>query len=271
MDRSNPARHQKKDKYAMMTFLKETIVQAGKICLEEQKYLSKKTIEFKSKKDLVTQVDKKVEDAIIRAVGKKFPDHDVFGEESGRTHRDAEYLWIIDPIDGTTSYVHHHPFYCVSIAVYRHSKPFCAAVFAPELDELFVTSENTAFLNDRKIEVSRTEKLIEAVMATGFACLRSDLEHNNLPYFNTIVPQLRDIRRFGSAALDLCYVACGRLDGFWELNLNVYDVAAGAMMVTASGGRVTDFNGSDQFPANGIVAANSCIHNTLLDTIKAVR
>lgn len=252
----------------MINFLKEIISQAGKICIEEQDRLNKDEIKFKKQKDLVTKVDKKVENFIISSVRKKYPHHGLFGEETGKSNINAEYLWIIDPIDGTTSYFHHHPFYCVSIAVYRQNKPFCGAVYAPALDELFIANENKAFLNEHRIKVSSTNKLVNSVMATGFACLRSDLKKNNLPYFNKIAPKLRDIRRFGSAALDLCYVACGRLDGFWELNLNLYDIAAGSMMVEYSGGLVTDFKGADNYPKDGIAAANPYIHETLLGNLK---
>lgn len=244
----------------MFKFLQTLIIEAGSICIQEQAGLDSSHVEYKNAKDLVTKVDRKVEAYIIDRISQRFPDHGIFGEETGKRNQAAQYQWIIDPIDGTTSYIQHHPFYCVSIALYKDNHPFCAGVYAPALNELFVASDKGAFLNDRKIEVSRTQDMINAVMATGFACLRANLEPNNLAYFNKIVPEIRDVRRFGSAALDLCYVACGRLDGFWEMNLNQYDIAAGAFIVRKAGGIVKDFNGTDQYPQDGIVAANPLIY-----------
>lgn len=253
----------------MIRFLKQLILEAGKICKNEQAKVQDIELEYKNKKDLVTHVDKKVENFIVNSVQKQFPDHGFYGEETGQSNIDAEYLWIIDPIDGTTSFVHHHPFYCISIAVYHHGKAAISAVYAPELNELFTADHSGAFLNGQAIRVSNTGKWIESVMATGFACLRADLKTNNLPIFNRIAPKLRDIRRFGSAALDLCYVACGRLDGFWEFNLNPYDTAAGTFIVEKAGGIISDFNGKDNTPSDGIIAANPFIYDQLLNEIKS--
>jgi myo-inositol-1(or 4)-monophosphatase len=138
--------------------------------------------------------------------------------------------------------------------------------FKDKKDELFFAEKNNkAFLNDLPICVTQTDKLVNCVMATGFACLRANLSDNNLKYFNKIAPQLRDIRRYGSAAIDLCYVACGRFDGFWEMNLNLYDIAAGAFIVEQAGGVVCDFNGNSNFPDRGIIASNKNIQKDLLD------
>ncbi|MCG8566348.1 MAG: inositol monophosphatase [Desulfobacterales bacterium] len=248
----------------MISFLIQIITRAGEICLKEQESLTREDLEFKSPKDIVTTIDKKVEDYIVQAIGEAYPDHGIFGEETGQSQRDSEYCWIIDPIDGTTSFVHGQPFYCVSIALEKNNCPLMAAVNAPLLGQLFHAEQGKgAFLNNRPIRVSHRTRLMESVMATGFACLRSDLKENNLPHFNRIVPQLRDIRRFGSAAMDLCYVACGKVDGFWEMNLNPYDVAAGALIVQEAGGRVTDFNNGKDYPEKGIIAANETLHPLL--------
>lgn len=253
----------------MITFLKDLILEAGKICLKEQPLLRPSDVDFKSKKDLVTRVDKQVEDFIIDRIRTVFPAHDILGEESGRTGFSSDHLWIIDPIDGTTSFFHQQPFYSVSIALQHHGRTIYGAVYAPGLNELFYADKDTgAYLNDQKICVSKTDRLVDSVMATGFACLRANLPRNNLSYFTKIVPQLRDIRRYGSAAVDLCYVACGRLDGFWEMNLNSYDIAAGAFIVQQAGGLVCDFTGALHFPEQGIVAANKYLQKKLLENFK---
>jgi myo-inositol-1(or 4)-monophosphatase len=250
----------------LKTFLKNLILQAGEICKKEQKLLKPSDVDFKGKKDLVTIIDKRVEDFIVKQIIKKYPSHGIFGEETGKTNISSDYLWIIDPIDGTTSFFHQQPFYSISIAVQYHAQTIYGAVLAPRMDELFFAEKNNgAFLNDLPICVTQTDKLVNCVMATGFACLRSNLSDNNLKYFNKIAPQLRDIRRYGSAAIDLCYVACGRFDGFWEMNLNLYDIAAGAFIVEQAGGVVCDFNGNANFPDRGIIASNKNIQKDLLD------
>lgn len=253
----------------MKAFLKTVILQAGDICRQEQKLLKREDLDFKGHKDLVTVVDRKVEQFITEKIKARFPDHGIFGEETGKTNASSDFLWIIDPIDGTTSFFHQQPFYSISIAVKHKKKIILGAVLAPWMNELFMAdSENGAVLNGRPVSVSKTDQLINCVMATGFACLRSDLKENNLKYFNQIVPKLRDIRRYGSAALDLCYVACGRFDGFWEMNLNLYDVAAGAFIVEKAGGAVCDFNGERNFPENGIIASNMNIQKNLLENFR---
>ncbi|MEN8211567.1 MAG: inositol monophosphatase family protein [Thermodesulfobacteriota bacterium] len=253
----------------MKTFLKNLIWHAGEICKKEQKILKPSDVDFKGKKDLVTIIDKRVEDFIVKQIKKKYPSHGIFGEETGKTNLSSDYLWIIDPIDGTTSFFHQQPFYSISIAVQYQGQTILGAVLAPRMDELFFAEKNNkAFLNDMPICVTQTDKLVNSVMATGFACLRSNLSDNNLKYFNMIAPKLRDIRRYGSAAIDLCYVACGRFDGFWEMNLNLYDIAAGAFIVEQAGGIVCDFNGNANFPEQGIIASNKNIQKKLLDNFK---
>lgn len=253
----------------MIPFLIDLIQEAGIFCKDKQYRLLPSEVDFKNRKDLVTTIDKKIEAFIIEKIRMKYPLHDVIGEETGRTGFSSDYVWIIDPIDGTTSFLHQQPFYSISIAVQYQGQTICGAVYAPRLDELFYAEKNSgSFLNGQPIHVSGTDTLINSVMATGFACLRADAEYNNLLYFNKIVPQLRDIRRFGSAALDLCYVACGKLDGFWELNLNAYDIAAGAFIVEKAGGIVCDFSGDTYFPEKGIIASNPGLIKKLLENFK---
>lgn len=252
----------------LISFLKNLIFKAGQICLEDQTQLTPRDVEFKNPKDLVTITDKKVESFLIQSLKSRYPDHDILGEETGRSGRSSRFLWIIDPIDGTTSFFHGQPFYSVSMALQEEGRTILGAVYAPALGQLFHGEKGKgAFLNDVPIQVSRTDQLIESVMATGFACLRAGAEPNNLPYFNKIVPRLRDIRRCGSAAIDLCYVACGKLDGFWEMNLNIYDVAAGVLMVKEAQGIVSDFSHGQAYPEKGIAAANPSLHPLLIDLL----
>ena len=241
------------------------ITRAGEICLEEQDQLTQDDLEFKNPKDLVTRIDKLVEDFIIGEIRSRYPDHGIFGEETGISKAEASHRWIIDPIDGTTAFVHGQPFFGVSIALEKDGELILSAVNAPALGQLFHAEKGKgAFLNQKPIQVSHRTQLAESVMATGFACLRAGLAQNNLTHFNRIVPQLRDIRRYGSAAIDLCYTACGKVDGFWEMELNPYDVAAGTLIVTEAGGLVTDFNAGSAFPEQGIVAANADLHPLLI-------
>ncbi len=251
-------------------FITDIIRQAGAICLAEQNRLMPEDVSFKSRKDLVTVTDRKVEQFIIDKISAAFPDHGVLGEETGFSSGVSEYCWIIDPIDGTTSYYHRQPFFSVSMALQHSGKTVLGAVFAPALDQLFLANQDAAFLNGDPIQVATARQLNQSVMGTGFACLRSDSKHNNLPYFNALAPLLRDIRRFGSAAIDLCYVGCGKLDGFWELNLNIYDIAAGVLIAQKAGAVITDFSGSDHYPDNGIIASNTVLHSRILEVFSRV-
>ena len=256
-------------------FLKILLREAGQICLREQGKIGQQDLEFKNRKDIVTVTDKKVEDFIIRQIQEQYPDHDILGEETGVSRAKISrssppFLWVIDPIDGTTSFFHGQPFFSVSIAVKKGDHTLLGGVYAPVLDLLFLAEKGKgAFLNDLPIRVSSCEILADSVMATGFACLRAGLKKNNLIHFTRIVPLLRDIRRFGSAALDLCYVACGKLDGFWEMELNLYDIAAGALIAEEAGAVVTDFSGGKEFPGKGIVAANPSLSRLLIDQLRS--
>ncbi len=250
----------------MLDFIREHIRVAGDICRRGQRSLSVDEIDYKKgPRDLVTRFDREVERYLVERILERFPDHDIIGEEEGERLSGSEYCWIIDPIDGTTSFCYGQPFYAVSIGLRRGSEMVAAGIYAPALEQLFLAGRGAgAFLNDRRIGVSPCARLDRAVLATGFACLRSGLRHNNLVYLVELLPAIRDIRRCGSAALDLAYVAAGKLDGFWELSLNLYDIAAGILLVAEAGGTVTDFYGGDAFPARGIVATNGLIDGQLL-------
>ena len=250
----------------MIKFLKKLAIDAGRMCLEGSEHLSAADVEFKNPKDLVTIVDKKVENFLIDEIKKIHPDHEIIGEETGRTETGSDCCWIIDPIDGTTSFFHGQPYYAVSIAFRKGEELQAGVVHAPALGQLFSAEKGQgAWLNERRVHVSSTTQMKESVLGTGFACLRAGWEKNNMLYLNRIMPAIRDIRRCGSAAIDLAYVAAGKFDGFWELNLNIYDIAAGVLLVHEAGGTVCDFSGGNAYPEAGIVATNGKITRELLD------
>ena len=250
----------------MIEFIKKIAVEAGKISLAEFSLLRDENIDFKNDKDIVTVADRKVEEHIISRIREKYPDHGIFAEESGKSSTGSRFRWVIDPIDGTTSFVHGQPYYSVSIALQEAGRTICAVVNAPRLGELFWAEKGRgAFCNGEKMSVTRRDRLINSVLSTGFACLRANLPENNLPYFCKIAPRLRGIRRYGSAAIDLAYVASGRLEGFWEFELKPYDIAAGVLLVEEAGGHVCDFKGGKNYPEEGTVATNGKITTELLD------
>ena len=251
----------------MKQFLHDTIIAAGKMTLDYRSRLSSVKVTKKSPKDLVTEADVAVENFIVDQITKHFPSHSILGEESGQ-HAGDEYRWVIDPIDGTTSFVHNQPFYSVSVALEKDGQTILGAVNAPVLGELFEAEKGGgALLNGKPIHVSPETQMIDSVLATGFACVRSDLEHDNLPYFNNIVRKVTGIRRYGSAAVDLSYVACGRFEGFWELNLHIYDVAAGILILEEAGGKVTNFSNGTEDLYGQIVATNGRIHDQLISLL----
>ena len=242
----------------MLKFMENLAKEAGTMALEQRKHLSAASLHFKNERDLVTDVDRLVENFIKTKIAERFPDHAIFAEESGISQSaSSEYLWIIDPIDGTTSFVHDMPFYSVSIGLHRNGKPYAGAIYAPRLDELYSAELGKgATLNGTPIHVSARDSLVNCLAETGFACLRAGLKENNLKHFCRIAPQIRDIRRDGSAALDMAFVAAGRVDFFWEMLLQPYDIAAGEIIILEAGGKVTDFQGGDKYPVvRGIVAS----------------
>ena len=256
----------------MKHFLHDIAIEAGELAMYYRDRLATIKVDHKSKKDLVTEADVAVDKLLVKRIKEKYPDHGVLAEESG-SHSGNEYRWIIDPIDGTGSFVYGHPVFSISIAVEKDGKTILAAVNVPALNKLFEAELNKgATLNGKPIEVSSCDDFGFSMLATGFACLRSDYEHNNMPYLQEILPKIQDLRRHGSAAADLCMVACGNLDGFWELHLHEYDVAAGILILTEAGGKVTNFKGgeiSDDF--SEIAATNGLLHDTLINILKNVR
>jgi myo-inositol-1(or 4)-monophosphatase len=206
--------------------------------------------------DFVTQVDRAAEEAIIGIVRHAYPEHGFLAEESGRTGEGAEYLWIIDPLDGTTNFIHGFPQYAVSIGVQHRGALAHAVVYDPLKNELFTASKGRgAFLNDRRIRVSKCLRLQDALVGTGFPfkeLARLDLYTKQL---TNLMQSSSGVRRAGAAALDLAYVACGRLDAFWELGLSPWDMAAGALLIQEAGGLAGDLRGDGGFLDKGEIAA----------------
>lgn len=253
----------------VLEFIEDLAREAAEITLAALANFSNQKIEIKGERDLVTETDRRVELFITDAIRARYPDHCIVGEEYGTSGGTGEKSWLIDPIDGTVSFTQGLPGYSISIAYLENGQTQAGVVYGPLLNQLFSAERGRgAWLNGTRISVSSRTAFDEAVVATGFACLRAGLKENNLTHFNTIVPLVRDVRRMGSAALDLAYVAAGMVDGYWELSLSDYDVAAGILLVTEAGGRVCDFAGGKNYPRQGIVAANPAMAKELLSWLQ---
>jgi len=213
--------------------------------------------EVRSKRmnDFVTKVDHAAEEAIIETVRKAYPDHAVLAEESGASAGQAEYQWIIDPLDGTTNFIHGFPQYCVSIGIRHRDALAHGVIYDPVKNELFTASKGRgAFLNDRRIRVSKCVRLADALVGTGFPFKEVERIELYTKQLTKIMQGSAGVRRAGAAALDLAYVACGRLDAFWELGLSAWDMAAGALMIQEAGGLVGDLRGDDGYLESGEIA-----------------
>ncbi len=218
------------------------------------------TVTEKAKNDVVSEVDKVCEHEIIAIIKKAYPHHAILAEESGFEKNKDDYCWVIDPIDGTANFVNGLPHFCISIAVKKGNQLEIGCIYDPIRQELFTASRGKgAYLNNKRIRVSDTKKLENALVGTGFPFRYPDYMPTYLKTFNSILPQVSDIRRAGAAALDLAYVASGRLDAFWEAYLKPWDIAAGALLVQEAGGVVSDFNSQKDFLDSGYVVAGSVI------------
>ncbi len=226
-------------------------------------------IESKSKNDFVTEVDRQAEATIIDVLHRAYPKHGFLAEESGVQNGDAEYQWVIDPLDGTTNFLHGNPQFCVSIALKHNNILDLAVIYDPIRDELYTASQGKgSYLNDRRIRVSNLMSLDSSLLGTGFPFKFPEDLDTYLNTFKALHPLVSDIRRAGSAALDLAYVASGRLDGFWEIGLHEWDIAAGALLIQEAGGYVSDFGGGERYLKTGnIIAGNPKIHKGILQTI----
>ncbi len=244
---------------------------AGDIVIENLGHLSKTDVRAKAEFDFVTKVDRWSEEAIMTSLRERFPDHRFLTEESLK-EKPGGYRWIIDPLDGTTNYIHGYPIFSVSIALEYERKIVLGVVLDPFRDELFhAIRGNGAFLNNRQIHVSRITAFDRSLIATGFPFRAKDMIDYYLSAFKAVFEKVSDIRRAGSAAMDLAYVAAGRADGFFELKLSPWDMAAGSLLVTEAGGMVSDFGGKGDYLSTGnIIAGNSTIQPMILEIIKKV-
>lgn len=245
--------------------------QAG--ALIKDQWLTTKTVEIKTDMvDLVTNVDKAADALITEALHTRLPDHQVLAEESALSGPDSPYRWYIDPLDGTTNFAHAFPHFAVSVGLTYESQPIVGVVYDPIRNELFCARRGRgASLNGSPIRVSSTPSLDRSLLLTGFPYDRRQRSHFYLSFYQAFMLRTQGIRRSGSAALDLCYTACGRADGFWEWRLYPWDSAAGALIVEEAGGRMSDFGGQTfELTGDQLLASNGKIHQALIEVLQHV-
>lgn len=242
--------------------------ESGKI--QKKYYEQHFAIHHKGEINLVTDVDYLCQARIIELIEETFPEDEIISEEKTNCYDNKKNRWIIDPLDGTTNYAHGYPFFCTSVAYEKAGEIIAGAVYNPVFDELFYSRKNKgAYLNGNRINVSGISELKGALLSTGFPYDLVTNRNNNVDNFIKFLYAAQAVRRDGSAALNLCYLACGRFDGFWELKLNPWDVAAGFLIVSESGGKITNFEGNpfDIYKDN-IAASNGLIHASMLEVLK---
>ena len=243
---------------------------AGDIIVRHSSRIDELTIASKERNDFVSEVDRRAEDEIIAIIHKAYPDHGILAEESGRHGKSDDFLWIIDPLDGTTNFLHGFPQFSVSIALQHKGRLEQAVIYDPMRQELFTASRGSgAFLDNRRIRVSKQTSLSGALLGTGFPYKDQTHLAAYLEMFKALIADSAGIRRPGSAALDLAYVAAGRFDGFWEIGLNPWDMAAGILLIREAGGLVSDFlGGHDYMKSGNIVAAAPKLFPVMLREIR---
>ncbi|MDX9992541.1 MAG: inositol monophosphatase family protein [Anaerolineales bacterium] len=242
--------------------------QAGSILSEG--YEQDIQVDYKGEIDLVTEFDHRSEQYILAGIAQNFPGHSVMAEESGGINGSSQDLWIIDPLDGTVNYAHGVPIYSVAIAYAHNGQLTLGAVYDPSRDEMFLAEKGRgAWLNGRPLQVKQVADLSHALLVTGFPYDVRTTAHNNLENYANFALNSQGVRRLGSAALDLCYVGAGRFDGYWELSLKAWDLAAGALVALEAGARVTDIYGQENFfqPPLSVVAANPVLHKKILEQL----
>ncbi|MBL4638468.1 MAG: inositol-1-monophosphatase [Gammaproteobacteria bacterium] len=241
---------------------------AGNVIIRSIQHVEHLDVTTKGRNDFVSDVDRLAEREIINAITKAYPDHAIMAEESGNSG-DSDTVWIIDPLDGTTNFLHGFPHYCVSIAVMVRGKIEHGVVYDPLREELFTASRGDgAQLNDRRLRVAKRKELANSLLATGFPFKNPQHLPAFLATFTSLFNQVADVRRTGSAALDLAYVAAGRLDGYWEIGLEKWDLAAGALLIEEAGGVISDFVGGDNYINSGnVVVGNLHVQKQMLDGI----
>lgn len=252
----------------MLSFARSLAQRSGELLLE--RLSEQRSISFKSTdRDLVTDADQASERLLVSTIQAHYPDHAIVGEEGtgdlSLLHNEG-YTWVLDPLDGTVNYANRLPVFCVSVGLFQDGEPLLGAVYAPLLGEMYCAQVGQgATLNDEPLHVSQTSQLKDAILATGFPYDKHSSPRNNLQNFNVLAPRVRGIRRMGAAAMDLCFVASGRLDGYWEEKVQPWDIAAGVVIVREAGGTVTDYGGYPlDFEAGHLVASNGALHPTML-------
>jgi myo-inositol-1(or 4)-monophosphatase len=252
-----------------LSYLESIARKAGAILFDG--YSTNHQVNYKGVIDLVTEIDHRSEEYLLDEVQRDFPDHHILSEESGVIEGNNEHVWYIDPLDGTVNYAHHIPIFCVSIAYALHGNLKLGAIYEPMRDEMFLAERGKgATLNGNPLKVSTVNDLQKSLLVTGFPYDAWDTEQDNFNNFIKFGKLSQGVRRLGSAALDLCYVAAGRFDGFWELALNPWDVAAGGLICEEAGAKITNVKGEPDFlsPPQSVVAATPGIHARMLDELR---
>lgn len=255
------------------SLLKTSLLAAGKVLT---KHFGKVGYEQKRRADLLTIADLESQRTVLDAIRKHFPEDDYKAEEDEVKLTGAEYLWIVDPLDGTTNYAHGYPVACTSIGVLKKGVPRLGGVYDPFRKELFLAQRDKgAFLNGKRLRTSTTPLMKDSLLITGFAYDRAERADYYLARFKAFMKRCHDVRRSGSAALDMAWIAAGRADGFWEYELNPWDVAAGLLLIKEAGGKVTDFDGEKwkdwRSMGKRTLASNGKIHASMLSTLRRVK
>lgn len=249
--------------------VKRIVAEAAKFILQERRNFSDDKIEFKRYNDMVSYVDRESERQLTQGFSSLLPGSGFIREEGGDLHPDAAYRWIIDPLDGTTNFIHDVPAYCISVGLQYHGETILGIVHdVPRGEVFFAIKGRGAWRDGQPIKVSNHVALDMALLGTGFPHVKHDVMGDYLAAIRTFLASCHGIRRFGAAALDMAYVACGRLDGFFEIGLSAWDVAAGSLLVREAGGAVSDFQARDNYLfGKQIVASNAALHSAMLQVI----
>jgi len=258
-------------KSELLNFTIETAKKAGDILMTFFQKEYKISYKEKNERNIVTEADKASELFIINKIKTQYPTHDILAEESGAHNiENADYRWIIDPLDGTNNFSHTHPFFAVSIGLEYKKEIILGVVYAPIFQELFYAEKSKgAFLNNKQIKVSKRQTLKKSLTSTGFP---PSERQQNLPYFLHMLDKTQGLRRCGAAAIDLCYIAAGRLDGFWEFGLSPWDIAAAKIIIEEAGGKVTNLNGSTlDLEGKTILATNKTIHEEMRKELSQIK
>ena len=251
-----------------LTPMQELAREAGALLMS---FFGKVAIEYKGEVDLVTQADRASEKMIVERIRKQWPEHDLVGEEGSRRESGSDFRWYVDPLDGTTNFAHGYPVFCVSLGLEYKNECIAGVVYDPTRDEMFAAEKGGGSrLNGKAVRVSQTARVAESLVATGFPSFKRH-KNPNIHFYHQITLRSHGVRRAGSAALDLCCVACGRFDGFWEFNLNSWDTAAGVLLVQEAGGKVTNFSdGPFSIDSREVLASNGLIHQEILHEFQEI-